>query len=328
MHCIDQLLKAGYRVRTTVRSVKRAPDVRAMLKVAGCEMGEAVTFVEADLMSDTGWAEAVTGCRFVLHVASPLPASKPKHEDDVILPAREGTLRVLRAARDAGVERVVVTSSFVAVGYGNPAKEATYDETSWTNLDDPGLSAYAKSKTLAERAAWELMAREGGTLEMATVNPVAVFGPVLGADSSASILLVQRLLEGMVPACPKLFFGVVDVRDVADLHVRAMTRPEAKGQRFLAVAEDAIAMVEMAKILKRRMGAVAKRVPTREMPDWAVRLMGRFNQEVGMIVPELGKVKHVTNAKARTLLGWKPRGNEEAIVATAESLVTLGLLKT
>src|SRR5215469_6500314 len=252
-HCILALLNAGYRVRTTVRSLKREGDVRAMLKVGGVDAGERLSFVEADLMSDAGWPAAVAGCGYVLHVASPLPPSVPKHEDDLIVPARDGALRVLRAARDAGVKRVVQTSSFGAIGYGHKVREAPFDETDWTDVNGGDVIAYSKSKTLAERAAWDFIAKEGGGLELAVVNPVGVFGPVLGPDYSASILMVQRLMDGALPGCPKLYFGAVDVRDVADLHLRAMTQPAAKGERFLATAGDFLTMQGIAQVLKSRM---------------------------------------------------------------------------
>ncbi len=219
----------------------------------------AFSFFAADLERDAGWADAVAGCDYVLHVASPFPANVPKHEDELIVPAREGALRVLRAARDAGVKRAVLTSSFAAIGYGHEPQQAPFDETSWTNPDGKGVSAYAKSKTLAERAAWDFIAREGGNLELAVVNPVGVFGPVLGPDYATSILLLQRMLDGAMPGAPKLQFGVVDVRDVADLHLRAMLHPAARGERFLAVAGEFISVLDIAKVLKRRMGATAGR---------------------------------------------------------------------
>jgi len=236
-HCILQLLAAGYEVRTTVRNLNRETEVRAMLKVGGAEPGDRLSFIAADLEKDDGWPEAVTGCEYVLHVASPLPASVPKHEDELIVPAREGALRVLRAARDAGVKRVVLTSSFAAIGYGHEVQETPFNETNWTNLNGDAV-AYVKSKALAERAAWDFIANEGGNLELAVINPVGVFGPVLGPDYSTSILLVQRLMEAAMPGCPRLCFGLVDVRDVANLHLRAMTNPAAKGERFLALAGD------------------------------------------------------------------------------------------
>jgi nucleoside-diphosphate-sugar epimerase len=326
-HCILQLLAAEHEVRTTVRSLKREGDVRAMLKEGGAEPGERLSFFAADLENDAGWPEAVVGCEYVLHVASPLPAKVPKNENELIVPAREGALRVLRASRDAGVKRVVLTSSFAAIGYGHKQQSAPFDETSWTDPNGDDVQPYAKSKTLAERAAWDFIAREGGALELSAVNPVGVFGPVLGADYSTSILLVQRLMDGAVPGCPRLYFGVVDVRDVVDLHIRAMTDPAAKGQRFLAVAGDFMSIVEIAKVLKRRMGASAKRVPTRELPNWVVRLAALRDPAIKQILPELGKIKNATSEKAKRMLGWSPRSNEEAIVATAESLVRLGLLK-
>jgi nucleoside-diphosphate-sugar epimerase len=326
-HCILQLLDKGYRVRTTVRSLKREADVRAMLQAGGAEPGDRLSFLAADLENDAGWAEAVAGCDYVLHVASPFPSSIPEDEDELIVPAREGALRVLRAARDAGVKRVVLTSSFAAIGYGKKPQVEPFDETSWTDVNGEGVLPYVKSKTLAERAAWDFVATSGGALELAVVNPVGIFGPVLGPDYATSILLVQRLMDGAMPGCPRIYFGAVDVRDVADLHLRAMTDPAAKGERFLAVAGDFMALVEIAKVLKARMGAAAKRVPTRQLPDFLVRLAAMRDAAVKQILPELGKVKNATSAKAKRMLGWAPRSNEESIVATAESLVRLGLLK-
>jgi nucleoside-diphosphate-sugar epimerase len=326
-HCILQLLGAGYRVRTTLRSLARVDGVRAMLKQGGIAPGEELSFAAADLMSDAGWPEAAAGCDYVLHVASPFPLAVPKHEDELILPAREGALRVLRAARDAGVRRVVLTSSFAAIGYGQPPSDRPYTEENWTDPDGPGVTAYVKSKTLAEGAAWDFIAREGGALELSVVNPVGVFGPVLGPDYSTSIQIVRRLMDGSMPGCPRLSFGVVDVRDVADLHLRAMTGPAAKGERFLAVAGDFMTIQEIARVLKARMGGAARRVPTRALPDWILRLIAVFDKSVRQIVPELGRFKNATNQKARRVLGWAPRSGEDAIVATAESLVRLGLIR-
>ncbi|MFZ0037636.1 MAG: aldehyde reductase, partial [Candidatus Acidiferrales bacterium] len=287
-HCILQLLAAGHQVRTTVRSLKREGDVRAMLKEGGAVPGDRLSFFAADLENDAGWPEAVAGCEYALHVASPFPASVPKHEDELIVPAREGALRVLRASRNAGVKRVVLTSSFAAIGYGQEPRQKPFDETNWTDPNASDVLPYAKSKTLAERAAWDFIAKEGGNLELSVVNPVGVFGPVLGPDYSTSILFVQRMMDGAVPGCPQLYFGAVDVRDVSDLHVRAMTEPAAKGERFLAVAGDFLSVLDMAKILKRRMGAAAKRVPTRELPNWLVRLAALRDPAVKQILPELG----------------------------------------
>jgi len=326
-HSILQLLAAGHQVRTTIRNLKREGDVRAMLRVGGSETEDRLSFIEADLTGDPGWPEAVAGCDYVLHVASPFPETVPKNEDELIVPAREGALRVLRASRDAGVKRVVLTSSFAAIGYGHKPQQTPFDETSWTDPKGEDVLPYAKSKTLAERAAWEFMAAEGGGLELSVVNPVGVFGPVLGPDYSTSILLVQRMMDGAMPGCPRLSFGIVDVRDVVDLHIRAMTDPAARGERFLAVAGDFMSILDIARVLKSRMGGAARRVPTRQLPNWLVRLAALRDPAVKQILPELGKTKNATNEKARRVLGWAPRSNEEAIVSTAESLVRLGLLK-
>src|ERR1700733_11392206 len=326
-YCILQLLAAGHTVRTSVRNLRREPEVRALLKQGGVDAGNKLSLVAADLESDAGWPEAVAGCEYVLHVASPFPPNIPRHEDELIVPAREGALRVLRAARDAAVKRVVLTSSFAAIGYGQKPQREPFDETNWTNPNGRDLTPYVKSKTIAERAAWDFIAREGRNLELSVVNPVGVFGPVLGADYSASILIVQRLMDGAMPGVPKLYFGAVDVRDVADMHIRAMTIPAAKGERFLAVAGDFLWMREIARVLINRMGSDARRVPTRELPNWMVRLASLRDPAIKLILPELGKRKNATNEKARRMLGWTPRSNEEALTATGESLVRLALLK-
>lgn len=327
-HCILALLQEGHEVRTTVRNLKREPDVRAMLRVGGAEPGDRLSFSAADLEEDAGWPDAVAGCDYVLHVASPFPPAIPEDENELIVPAVQGALRVLRASRDAGVKRVVLTSSFAAVGYGHRPRSTPFDETSWTDPVGDDVTPYVKSKTLAERAAWDFIEREGGSLELSVVNPVGVFGPVLGPDFSTSILLVQRFMNGAVPGCPKLYFGVIDVRDVASLHLLAMTHPAAKGERFLSVTGDFMSMVEIATALKERLGDAAKRVPTRRIPSWLLRLVALRDPAVKQILPELGKVKNGTNAKARRLLGWEPRSREDALVATAESLMRLGLLNT
>ncbi|MGA2095488.1 MAG: aldehyde reductase [Candidatus Acidiferrum sp.] len=326
-HCILQLAAAGYRVRTTVRSLKREPEVRTMLKQGGADPLDRLSFFSADLTSDEGWPEAAAGCDFVLHVASPFPSGVPKHEDDLIIPAREGTLRVLRAARNAGVKRVVLTSSFAAIGYGHKEQTAPFSEKDWTDPNAPDVSAYTKSKTLAERAAWDFVATEGPSLELSVVNPVGVFGPALGPDFATSILIVQRMMDGAVPGCPQIYFGLVDVRDVADMHLRAMTHPAAKGERFLAVAGDFMSALEIANVLKTRMGHLAKRVPTRQLPNWLVRVAAMRDPAIKLILPELGKRKNATNEKAKRVLGWAPRSSEDSIVASAESLARLGLLK-
>jgi dihydroflavonol-4-reductase len=324
-HVILQLLSADHQVRTTVRNLNREGAVRAMLKAGGQEPGDRLSFFAADLMSDAGWREATAECDYVIHVASPIPANAPKHEDELIVPAQEGTLRVLRAARDANVKRVVLTSSCGAVYYGHPTQKAPFDETSWTIVNGD-LTAYVKSKAIAERAAWDFIASDGRGLELSVVNPAGIFGPVLAPDYSSSVELITRLMNGM-PGCPRIYFGVVDVRDVADLHVRAMSHPAAKGERFIAVSGDSISMAEIARMLRSRLGPSAARVPRFQLPDWVVRLAARRDRSVRQLLPLLGKIRNATSEKASRVLGWTPRSNEKALIATAESLIRFGLLK-
>ena len=327
IHVVLQLLAAGHAVRTTVRRPDRQADVLAMLREGGAASPESLAFFTADLTADEGWQAAVKGCDYVLHVASPLSTSVPKDENEMIVPARDGTLRVLRAARDAGVRRVVVTSSIGAIGYGHPSREKPFDETEWTNLAGSDVQPYIKSKTLAERAAWDFIAREGGGLELSVINPAGIFGPVLGPDFSGSIEIVKSLLDGAMPAVPRVYFGVVDVRDVADLHLRAMTAPEAKGERFIAVSGETLSILDIGKVLRRELGSRSRRVPRLQAPDWLVRLAASRIPLLQAVVPMLGRVRHSTSAKARSVLGWQPRTNDEAILATAESLIRLGLVK-
>jgi nucleoside-diphosphate-sugar epimerase len=325
-HCIIRLLEDGYRVRTTVRSLKRKDDVLEALKHGGAKNLDRLTFVEADLGKDEGWKEAVEGCTYVLHVASPFPPGAPKHEDELIIPAREGTLRVLKAARDAGVKRVVVTSSFAAIGYGHKENGRAYTEEDWTDTDSKNTPAYQKSKALAERAAWDFIEKEGGSLELAVVNPVGIFGPVLSKDFATSIIIVERLLKGDFPGCPQVEFGVVDVRDVADLEIRAMTNPAAKGQRFLAVSGANMSIQGISLALRKRMPEAAKKAPTMVLPNFLLRIASFFDKEVALVLPELGRYFSISNEKAKKVLGWEPRSNEDAVVATAESLIELKLV--
>jgi dihydroflavonol-4-reductase len=259
-----------------------------------------------------------------MHVASPFTASTPSDESSLIRPAREGTLRVLHAATSAGVKRIVMTSSFGAIGYGHAPRAAAFDERDWTDLNSPGLSPYIKSKTLAEQAAWQFIAEQKGGPELTVINPVGVFGPVLGPDLCASIQIVQRMLDGKISRCPRLYFGVVDVRDVADLHLLAMTALNAKGERFLAVAGDCLSMLDVAGILRAKLGAAADKAPKREVPDMILRLLSWRNAALRAMLPDLGNIRHSSNEKARQMLGWSPGTNEEAIVASAESLLRLG----
>ncbi|CAN7631191.1 aldehyde reductase [Bosea sp. LjRoot90] len=324
-HIILALLEAGHEVRATLRDIGREGEVRAMLVAAGAKAPERFSCHVADLLDDAGWAEAVTGCDYVLHVASPFPAGIPQDENALIAPAREGTLRVLRQARAAGVKRVVVTSSFGAIGYGHGRLGRPFDENDWTVLGEADVQPYMKSKTLAERAAWDFVAAEGG-IELAVINPVGVFGPVLGPDLSTSTMLIKHLLDGALPAVPRIYFNLVDARDVAELHLRAMVDPAAAGERFLAVAGDCLPLHEVARILRRNLGTAASRVPRYQLPDWVVRLVALGNPAARAALPQLGIIRGANGDKARRLLGWRPRSNEEALVATGESLIRLGLV--
>lgn len=323
-HCILALLRDGYRVRTTIRAPEREMEVRTQLATGGMKAGERLSFVVADLTADAGWAEAAAGCSYVLHGASPTPSGAQTREEDWIQPAVEGNLRVLRAARATGVKRVVLTSAFGAICAGHTSMQRPFDETDWSDLSGK-VWPYQKSKTLAERAAWDFIAREGGGLELSAINPVAVLGPVLGADYSHSIRMIKSMLTGQ--ASPQVNTCVVDVRDVADLHLRAMTHPAASGQRFIATAGASMWMVDIAKVLRRRLGNVAGQVSLRVLPNWLVRLASLKNPSLKGIMPLLGVNLNATSDKARRLLGWTPRPREDAIVAAADSLIKLGLLK-
>ncbi len=318
--CIADLHGRGFRVRTTIRSLARAADMRARLARLGVAADE-VEVVQADLNADAGWAEAAAGCAYVLHVASPLPVRNPKNDDELVRPARDGTLRVLRAARDAGARRVVVTASVASIAYGHGSRQAAFTEADWsdeTNLAD--TSAYERSKTIAEREARRWMQEQGGALELVTVHPGAVLGPVLGDDFSASIEIVKKLMDGSVPGIPRFGFPLVDVRDIADLHSRAMLADGVAGERFIGAAEFAW-MADVARVLKARLGARARKVPTRAIPDVLVRVSAWFDPVIRDRLFELGKSRPVSAAKAREILGWTTRNIEESIVDTATSLL-------
>lgn len=309
-HVVAKLLKEGHQVRTTVRSVQREADVRTMVRNDGVDAGDNLSFSQADLTEDHGWGAAVAGCDYVLHVASPFPQTAPQDEDELIVPARDGTLRVLRAARDAGVKRVVLTSSFAAIGYGHTNYDKVFDEDDWTDPNGPDMQAYIKSKVLAERAAWDFIDKEGGSLEMSVINPVGIFGPVLGPDISASIAFVKQLLEG-APPVPGLSFGMVDVRDLAELHLLAMTAEAARGQRFIGVSGDVVTLFDIAKILREKLGDLASKV-----------------QAPGMEKAAGGPVRRSTSEKAMRVLGWRPRAQEETIIDTARSLFRYGVVSS
>ncbi|MFM0060180.1 aldehyde reductase [Paraburkholderia phytofirmans] len=324
-HCMLALVSRGFQIRTTVRNLSREAEVRENLKTGGAEPGDLLSFVAADLGSDTGWAEATRGCTYVIHCASSTPSGKYVTEDDWHTPAVDGNLRVLRAARDAGVKRLVLTSAFGAVGCGHEPMNRPFNENDWSNLQSD-LAPYQRSKTLAELAAWDFVKKEGNGLQMAAVNPTTVVGPALGADYSHSIRMIKNMMDGQ-PGVPKINSGFVDVRDVADLHVRAMSMATANGERFLAISGESLWLADVAGILRRRMGPAASKVSTRVLPSWLVRLSARKNAQMKAIVPLLGVNMNASSAKAEKRLGWKPRSAEDAIVATAESLVRLNLLR-
>ncbi|WP_043694028.1 aldehyde reductase [Luteibacter sp. 9133] len=325
-HCILQLLAQGYAVRTTVRSLAKEASARKTLEDAGMIHGEHLSFAAADLLEDTGWADAVAGMDFILHVASPVMPGHVDNENDVIVPAREGTLRVLRAARDAGIRRVVLTSAFHAVSWGHPHGHHVFTEKDWTAPDGPGVDAYGKSKTLAERAAWDFVSSHGGAPELTTMLPVAVMGPVMGREVTGANHVVQRLLTGTLRAFPDLYIPIVDVRDVAAAHILAMTHPDAAGERFLLSNGPAIAMKDIGAIIRAELGEAARRVPTRSMPSVVVRIVARFRKELRPFVRDLGYAKQTSNEKARRMLGWNPKAPRVAIVDAARSMLRSGFL--
>ena len=320
--CVIALLQQGYTVRTTVRNLSREGQVRAALGKA-VEIGDRLSFHAADLMSDAGWDAAAAGCDYVLHVASPLGVAEPKDPNELILPAREGATRVIGAAIKAGVKRVVQTSSVAATSKPVGSPDSVSDETQWTDPNLPKVSAYAQSKTLAERAAWDLIASTGGATTLATVNPTLVLGPVLGHDFSESVQVVERLVTGRVPGLPRLGFNIVDVRDVADLHLRAMTAPQAAGQRFIAAGGYAW-MADLAAMLREKLREGGAKVPTRKVPDFVIRLAGLFDKDLGSVTPGLGLKHDFSSAKAQQMLGWQPRPTEETVLDCARSLIAEG----
>ncbi len=327
-HCILRLLNDGYHVRGSLRSLGRAGEVRRWLtKVrGGVDPGDALSFVEAELTDADSWAAAMESVRYVLHVASPIPSILPSHPDELIVPARDGTLNVMRAASRAAVERVVQTSSSAAILYGRDDPNShLFTEADWTDPDHKDNVPYTRSKTIAERAAWAELPKLTRRLEWVAINPGLVLGPVLDRDTSASVQIVAGLLRGQFPGLPRFGYAVVDVRDLADLEVRAMTAPQAAGQRYIG-SGPFVSMSDIARILKDLPGPLARKVPTRKLPDWLVRLVGLFDSEVRGQLFELGKVRRPSSAKSQKELGWSPRPVEETIIDTAISLQAVGAL--
>jgi len=318
---IRQLLDRGWTVRTTVRNKAKS---EAGLKE---RFGDGLSVFQAELMDDAGWAEANQGCTHVAHVASPIAASAPKDENEMIVPAREGTLRALRFAMEAGVKRFVQTSSMAAVAYGRSEKEYTVDESDWTDINHPDVYPYVKSKTISERAAREWVAENCPDMEFVSVNPSMVLGPVESADFSPSVEAVRQLLSGEMPMAPDLGFAVVDTRDVAALHVKCLEEPGLRGERFLAAGKF-MKMIEVGAVLRAGLPAEhARKVPTRVMPNFLVHILSLFNAGVASIKGELGKSRHVDASHAEERLGWKTRPEEESIVDCAKSLIEHGVVK-
>ncbi len=319
---IRQLVAEGWMVHSTVRSLAKEAAVRELLAVDDSRL----KFFAADLSADAGWAEAVAGCSHVAHVASPLPMGVPKDANELIVPARDGALRALRAAKAAGVKRFVMTSSVAAISYGRGRGVHRFTEADWTDLSKPGLSPYIQSKTVAERAARDWVAKEGGAIEYCSINPSVVLGPVWSRDYSASLVIVKKLLDGSMGATPDIGFGIVDVRDVADLHVRALKAPTMAGERFIASGRF-MKLREIADLLRAELGSQAQKVTTRNVPDWLVRIAAHFNPLAKAVVGELGNVRNQDASHAKAVLGWETRPVEQSILDSARSLVSLGLVK-
>jgi dihydroflavonol-4-reductase len=322
-HCAIELLKHGYRVRGTLRNQAKAEEVRATL-AQYCDIGK-LEFVEADLLADKGWDVAAEGVYGVLHLASPFPLNEPKDADELIRPAVDGTLRVLKAANAAKAARFVQTSSIAAMLGGHPDdRTAPFTEDDWTKLDTPGVSAYVRSKTMAERAARAYMAESGAGMHYASVNPGFVLGPLLDRDIGTSGEAIQMFLRGKYPGCPKLSFPVVDVRDIAKMHRLALETSQASGGRYVGVSGTAW-FVDMMRPIKAKLGPAARRVPTFELPNFMIRLVALFDPAARAIVPELGHYVTIDNSRTRTALGIEFIGVEESAPAMAQSLADLGL---
>lgn len=322
---IRQLLAKGWIVRTTVRDKARS-EARLRERVGDPDADRFKLF-EAELTSDDGWPEAIAGCTHVTHVASPIAASTPRDENEMIVPAREGTLRALRFANEAGVKRFVQTSSMAAVAYGRSEKEYSVDESDWTNVDHPDAYPYVKSKTIAERAARDWIASSGTGMEFVSVNPSMVLGPVDDPDFSPSVEAIRQLLSGAMPMAPDLGFAVVDTRDVADLHVRCLEEPGLANERFLAAGRF-MKILEVGEVLRRGLPpGQARKVPTKVMPNWMVGVLALFNPGVRSIKSEIGKTRNVDASHAKQRLGWETRPAEESILDCARSLIAHGVVK-
>jgi dihydroflavonol-4-reductase len=318
--CIVELLQRGYAVRATLRSLAKEAAVRAAIASAAPST-KMLSFVAADLTRDEGWDAAMAGCDYVLHVASPLGSDGAAKPQAMIAAARDGTLRVLRAATLAGVKRVVMTSAAAtATPPLNSAQRSLSDETVWFDAAERNVDAYRQSKRLAERAAWEYMQEQGGATTLTTILPGAVFGPVLTTENLGSVQIIGRLLQGRVPANPRLGFEIVDVRDLASLHISAMTSARAAGQRFIGVGEF-LWMADISRTLRAQLGDSASKVPTRTLPDFVLRLMSLIDPALRAMTPRLGREHRHLSTKAQNVLGWHSRPAAETLVDCARSLL-------
>lgn len=328
MQIVLQLLQKGYRVKTTLRNLKSKDGLIATLKAAGITAFNNLSFAETELTSDDNWEDAMKGCTYVLSVASPVFFETPKNEEEAIRPAVEGILRILKFAKQGGVQRVVMTSNFGAVGFTQTDKSRQTTEADWTDTNAKGVSVYEKSKTLAEKAAWEFIKKEGGKMEFVTVNAVAIWGPSLNAHVSGSFHLLQNLLNGKMKMVPNIALNVVDVRDVADLHIRAMTSPAAAGQRFIASTDGQITLPEIATLLKNKKPEVSQRVSTKRLPDWIIKIGSLFNTRAKEGLLFLKMNRNISNAKAKAVLGWQPIATQEqTILASVDSMIKYGIIK-
>lgn len=324
-HIVLKLLNAGYHVRGSVRSLARGDEVREAVRTHlddAEKLDERLSFVALDLGSDDGWEGVMDGCSALLHTASPFPLEQPENEDDIIRPAVDGTVRALSAADAAGIDRVVLTSSAVAVMYGPLAAGKTaYDESDWSEDYHPTQNAYGRSKTRAEKAAWAYVASDAQMMKLTTINPVLVAGPALDGNIGTSLEVIERVLKGTDPMQPRFGLPIVDVRDVADIHVRALQVPASEGQRVLA-ADSFLWMTDIAKLIK---GAYPDRpVKTRLAPDFLLKFMAMFDPSIKTILPSLGVELAVSNARAKTLFDMDFRPAEDAVLASCASLITHG----
>ncbi|KFL25009.1 hypothetical protein JP74_21870 [Devosia sp. 17-2-E-8] len=318
-HVALQLLRRGFRVRGSVRDLGKAEKVRATMARHGADI-DRLEFVALDLLADAGWREALADVRYLQHTASPFFTTMPADRMDLIRPAVEGTERAIGAALAGDVERIVLTSSMAAIAYGHEPARRDFSAADWTNLSGPGVNAYTESKTLAERRAWEMVDGAGRHGLLTTINPSVLLGPLLDDDPGTSAALVGRLLDGSVPAAPRIAFGIVDVRDVAALHVAAMTDPRAAGQR-LPISEATVSLIEASRALAKALPEQARKVPRFEMPDWLVRLYALFDSDVRGNLGELGIYKTIDSTAARAILGHPLIPATDAVIASARSLL-------